>query len=162
MEMSVMKAPRFFWRLIKIGPQIAYALGLGGMIGGSILLLTTRGRKTGLARVTPLVYEQQGNTYIVASARGLVADWILNILADPGVQVQVGRRSFAGTAEVTTDPERITEYLQHQIERNPGMFGRILRFEGLSVPPSRVELLQFAPQRPMVTIYPHGNLNNLG
>ena len=129
-----MKAPRFFWRLIKIGPQIAYSLGLGGLLGRSIMLLTTRGRKSGLNRVTPLVFEQQGDSFLVASARGPEADWIRNIQADPKVRVRVGRRSFDGKAEVVTDPEQIADFLQRQIDKNPAMFGTILRSEGLSLP----------------------------
>jgi deazaflavin-dependent oxidoreductase (nitroreductase family) len=87
-----MNLPRFFWRLIKLGPRFAYAIGLGPLIGKFVLLLTTVGRKSGLPRVTPLVYEEQGDTIIVASARGQSADWLNNILADPKVSVRVGRR----------------------------------------------------------------------
>ena len=153
-NVPLMKAPRFFWRLIHIGPRIAYALGLGPLIGRFVLLLTTYGRKSGRPRVTPLVYEQRGDTIIVASARGRSADWLRNIQANPKVRVRVGRRRFDGIAEVTTDPERIADYLQRQMERNPRMFGAILASEGLSSTPSRAELVRFAPRRPMVTIRP--------
>ena len=149
-----MKAPRFFWRLIHFGPRIAYALGLGPLIGRFVLLLTTTGRKSGRPRVTPLVFEQQGETILVASARGASADWIRNIQANPRVRVRVGRRQFDGLAEATTDGEKIADYLQRQMERNPRMFGAILRSEGLSSRPSRAELVRFAPGRPMVTIRP--------
>jgi deazaflavin-dependent oxidoreductase (nitroreductase family) len=149
-----MKAPRFFWRFIRIGPRIAYALGLGPLIGSFVLLLTTCGRKSGRPRVTPLVYEQRGKAVIVASARGRSADWLRNIEANPEVRVHIGRRQFEGIAEVSTDPEQIADYLQRQIARNPRAFGAILRSEGLSLPPTRAELVRFAPQRPMVIIRP--------
>ena len=150
-----MKAPRWFWRFIHFGPRIAYALGLGSVLGRSVLLLTTLGRKSGRPRVTPLVYEEQGNTIIVASARGHSADWLHNILANPKVNVRVGRRQFDAVAKVTSDPEEIANYLQSQIDRNPTAFGAILRSEGLSSRPSRADLIQFAPKRPMVTIHPN-------
>jgi deazaflavin-dependent oxidoreductase (nitroreductase family) len=149
-----MKAPRFFWRLIHIGPRIAYALGLGPLIGRFVLLLTTYGRNSGLPRVTPLLYEQRGDTIIVASARGRSADWLRNIHANPKVRLRVGRRQFDGMAEVSADPEKIADYLQRQVARNPKAFGAILRSEGLSSRPSRAELVRFAPRRPMVTIHP--------
>lgn len=152
-----MKAPRFFWRLTQFGPRIAYALGLGPLIGRFVLQLTTYGRKSGRPRVTPLVYEQRGETIIVSSARGPSADWLRNILANPKVRVRVGRRQFDGLAEATTDPEKIADYLQRQMERNPAAFGAILRSEGLSSRPSRADLIQFAPRRPMVTIRPIGD-----
>ena len=147
-----MKLPCLFWRLFHFGPRIAYAVGLGSLIGKSILLLTTRGRKSGLPRITPLVYEELDNVIVVASARGHAADWLRNVMANPKVSVRVGRRQFNAVAEVTCDSERIADYLQRQIERNPAMFGAILRAEGLSSEPGRADLVRFAPKRPMVTI----------
>jgi deazaflavin-dependent oxidoreductase (nitroreductase family) len=91
---------------------------------------------------------------MVASARGRSADWLRNLQANPKVSIKVGRRQFDAMAEAITDPEKIADYLQRQIERNPTMFGAILRSEGLSSRPSRADLVAFAPRRPMVTIYP--------
>ena len=107
-----------------------------------------------MPRVTPLVYEQRGEVIFVASARGPLADWLRNIQACPRVRVRVGQSQFEGLAEVTADPEKIADYLQHQYDRNPRMFGRILQAEGLPNPPSRADLLQLGPKRPMVTIHP--------
>jgi len=149
-----MRAPRFFWRLVQFGPRIAYVLGLGPLIGGFVLLLTTYGRKSGRPRVTPLVYEQRGETILVASARGPSADWLRNIMANPKVRVRVGRRQFDAMAEATADPEKIADYLQRQMERNPAAFGAILRSEGFSSKPTRADLIQLAPRRPLVTIRP--------
>ena len=57
-----MKLTRLLWRLFHLGPRIAYAVGLGPLVGRFVLLLTTTGRKSGLRRVTPLVYERRGQT----------------------------------------------------------------------------------------------------
>jgi deazaflavin-dependent oxidoreductase (nitroreductase family) len=149
-----MKLSRLFWRLFHFGPRIAYAIGLGPIVGRFVLLLTTTGRKSGRPRVTPLVYERRGEVLSVASARGVSADWLCNIRANPRVGVRLGSREFAGLAEVSTDPEKIADYLQRQYDRNPRAFGAILRAEGLPNPPSRADLVQFAPKRPMVTIRP--------
>jgi deazaflavin-dependent oxidoreductase (nitroreductase family) len=148
------KAPRWLWRLFHFEPRVAYTIGLGPLIGRFLLLLTTTGRKSGLPRVTPLVYEQRGEVISVASARGPLADWLRNIQANPRVRIRVGQRQFEGLAEVTTDPEKIADYLQHQYARNPKAFGAILRAEGLPNPPSRADLLQFGSKRPLVTIHP--------
>jgi deazaflavin-dependent oxidoreductase (nitroreductase family) len=149
-----MRAPRFFWRIIQNGPRLAYALGLGPLVGRFVLLLTTRGCKTGLPRTIPLVYERYGEDYLVASARGHSADWLRNIRAHPEVQVQVGKRLFAATAVVTSDAELVADYLQRQFERSPRMFGAVLRSEGLSLPPTRAELVSLAANRPMVMVSP--------
>ncbi|MFJ4525642.1 nitroreductase family deazaflavin-dependent oxidoreductase [Streptomyces sp. NPDC088810] len=77
--------------------------------GVNDLLLTTRGRRTGNLRRTALVYERDGDRYVVAASnRG--ADrhpaWYLNLLADPAVVVQVGRQTFAARARPATAVER--------------------------------------------------------
>ena len=152
-----MKASCFFWRLIHFGPRAAYAIGLGPILGRFVLLLTTVGRKSGRPRITPLVYQERDHTILVASARGLAADWLRNIQANPKVRVRVGRRQFDALAEPTTDGEKIADYLQSLMARNPRMFGAILRMEGLSSSPSRAELVRFGPRRPMVILRPVNN-----
>ena len=149
-----MKAPRFFWRWLQVGPRLAYALGLAPVVGRFVLLLTTTGRKSGRARVTPLAFDEFGGTYFVASARGPSSDWIRNILRNPNVHVRAGNRHFQGRAEVVTDPGRVADYLQRQIDRRPRLFGAILRTEGLPPKPSRHQLERLGAVRPMVAIRP--------
>ncbi|MEV4117494.1 nitroreductase family deazaflavin-dependent oxidoreductase [Micromonospora sp. NPDC049645] len=77
--------------------------------GVNDLLLTTRGRKTGELRRTALVYERDGDRYVLAASnRG--ADhhpaWYLNLLADPYVTVQVGTETFRAYARPATAGER--------------------------------------------------------
>jgi deazaflavin-dependent oxidoreductase (nitroreductase family) len=148
------EAPRWFWRLIRIGPRLAYALGLGPVIGRFVLLLTTTGRKTGKRRVTPLLYEKVDGTYLVASARGLSADWIRNISADRRVEVRAGRHHFHGQATIIRDVGEITAYLERQLARRPRAFGAMLRLEGLGPRPSQADLEALARLRPMVAIQP--------
>ncbi|OGO69777.1 MAG: hypothetical protein A2Z37_07665 [Chloroflexi bacterium RBG_19FT_COMBO_62_14] len=147
-----MEASRGFWRLIRIGPRLAYALGLGPLIGRFVLLLTTTGRTSGKPRITPLVYEEEDGNFNVASARGPSADWLHNIRANPNVAVRVGDRRLAGRAEIVTDLRLIAGYLQHLKDRNPRMFGAVFRLEGLSPSPTLEDLEELARRRPMVTI----------
>ncbi len=61
--------------------------------GVPTLLLTTRGRKSGQARRTALIYARDGDSYVVMASYGgspTHPDWYLNIEADPEVVVQVG------------------------------------------------------------------------
>jgi deazaflavin-dependent oxidoreductase (nitroreductase family) len=131
-----------------------YALGLGPLIGRLILLLTTTGRRSGLPRVTPLQYEKIDGSICVASIRGVRADWIQNILANPRVKVQLKSCQFEGTAQLITDPIRIAEFLELRLERHPRMIGRILKLEGLGAKPSRTELEAYASRLAMVIIRP--------
>jgi deazaflavin-dependent oxidoreductase (nitroreductase family) len=149
-----MKLPTFLWKIFRLGPRVAYALGLGPIIGEVVLLLTTIGRNSGKSRVTPLTYGENGNNFYVASARGPDADWLKNIAKHPRVKVRVGRRQFAARGEVVTEAAPIADYLQLQMERNPKLFARILRMEGLPDQPSRSDLEMLAARRPMVILHP--------
>jgi deazaflavin-dependent oxidoreductase (nitroreductase family) len=150
-----LKLPRIFWRLIRLGPRIAYALGLGSLAGRFVLLLTTNGRKSGRARITPLMFQEREGVYYVASARGASADWLRNLQADPRVEVQLGSHRFRGHATLIRDPQQAVAYLRGQLQRRPRAFGAILRAEGLPIHPSDDQLEQLALQRPLVAIRPH-------
>ena len=80
--------------------RFLYAVGLGPLIGRIILLLITTGRKSGVKRITPLQYEEFDGKYYLGAARGLQADWVRNIQANPQVEVRVKSSSFQGQAEV--------------------------------------------------------------
>jgi len=61
----------------------------------NVLLLTTKGRKTGALRTVPLPYfVYDGRTFIVASFTGLDQNpaWYVNLAEDPEVGVQIGSR----------------------------------------------------------------------
>ncbi len=144
--------PKFVLRLIHLPPQLAYAVGLGPLIGRVVLLLTTTGRKSGLPRVTPLQYEQVDNTIYVGAARGQKADWFRNIVANPYVQVQVQSQRFRGVAEPITDPARIADFLELRLRRHPRMVGAMLYGEGMASPPTRAQLKVYASKLAMVAI----------
>ena len=135
--------------------RLFYAIGLGPVIGKIILLLTTTGRKTGLKRVTPLQYEEIHGKYFLGSARGLKADWVRNIQANPNVDVRVKSLRFQGQAEVVTDPARFADFVEVRLQRHPLIIGTILqRAHGLSKHPSREQLEALAENEVLVIITP--------
>ena len=110
----------FKW-IFKI-PILQYKLGLGWLTGRYVLLLTTTGRKTGKPRHTPLeyVYYRKGDRYRVAAGWGGNTDWYRNLLANPHVTVQVGRRKFAALAEPAPD-EEVGRYMMGVSQRHQRM-----------------------------------------
>jgi len=77
--------------------------------GVPTLLLTTRGKKSGTARRTALIYGKDGADYVVmASYAGAPAhpDWYFNLDADPEVVIQVGEEIMTGTARTVADEDR--------------------------------------------------------
>ena len=77
--------------------------------GSKILLLTTKGRNSGEPRTTPLIYEEDGERYvIVASKGGAPADpgWYRNLQKDPRVELQVLDEVFPAHARTAEGQER--------------------------------------------------------
>jgi deazaflavin-dependent oxidoreductase (nitroreductase family) len=74
-----------------------------------ILLLHTKGVKTGLARVTPLNFSRDGARYIVMASKGgsqTHPDWFHNLMADPVVNVEAEGERFTARARVSDGAER--------------------------------------------------------
>ena len=73
------------------------------------LLLTTTGRKSGLARTNGLTYcRDRGDLIVVASNGGSDRPpaWLLNLQAEPSVTVRIGRRVMKASARVAEPDER--------------------------------------------------------
>ena len=69
--------------------------------GVPTLLLTTKGRQSGLLRRTALIYGRDGDDYvIVASKGGAPTDpqWYTNLKKESAVTIQVGANILSGTA----------------------------------------------------------------
>ncbi len=82
---------------------------LGSFRGAPVLLLTTRGRKSGKARTTPLLYLQDGERLVVVASKGGAPKhpaWFLNLRSSPDVTVERGRERLALRAREADDEER--------------------------------------------------------
>jgi deazaflavin-dependent oxidoreductase (nitroreductase family) len=90
----------------------ALKMGMGRYISnpltGYLMILRTRGRKSGEMRDAPLGYTIVGEHVYCIAGFGRRAHWFQNVLADPNVEVILPGRAFGGVAEeVTDDDERI-------------------------------------------------------
>ena len=77
--------------------------------GTTILLLTTRGRKSGAERTTPLIFQPHGDDYLIVASKGGTDEspaWYLNLKADPHVRVQVRGDVFDARARDATAEEQ--------------------------------------------------------
>lgn len=148
----------FDWSKIKNVQKIhrfLYTIGLGPVIGRIVLLLTTTGRKSGQPRTTPLQYEQIDGAYYLGAARGLKADWVRNLQANPNVELRVGAKRVSGLAEVVTDPQRMADFLEVRLQRHPLMIGLIMqKAHGLPRHPNREQLEKLAENEAVVIVRP--------
>lgn len=86
----------------------------GGKVGGPfegapMLLLHHTGAKSGVERVTPLVYRSEGDAYVVFGSKGGAPShphWYLNVVANPDTTVEVGTETVPVRARVAAGEER--------------------------------------------------------
>jgi deazaflavin-dependent oxidoreductase (nitroreductase family) len=81
----------------------------GQFAGGSLLLLTTTGAKSGKRRVNPLAYTTDGDRLVIIASKGGAPsspDWYYNLVTHPKVTVEVGTETFEATATVVAGEER--------------------------------------------------------
>ena len=71
-----------------------------GLAPRAFALLETTGRRTGLARHTPVGNGLSGDTFWLVAAHGTQADYVRNLQAEPRVRVKAGGTWRAGTAVV--------------------------------------------------------------
>jgi deazaflavin-dependent oxidoreductase (nitroreductase family) len=92
--------------------------------GATLLLLTTKGRKSGRSFTNPMRYLPDGDRFIVfASHQGADEDpdWCKNLVVAGSATVEVGEERFEATAEVLEGSER-DELYRRQAELHP-VFG---------------------------------------
>jgi len=97
----------------------------GRMAGRQVLLLTTKGARTGEPRTAVVGYRKSGDTFVViASDNGAAAHpaWYVNLLADPHAIVEVGPDRLEVKARTTKGKEReklgkLVDYLEPQQQR---------------------------------------------
>lgn len=94
-----------------------WRLGLGGFgnptkIGGALMVIKHKGRKTGLTRYAPVNFAViDGDIYCTAGF-GEKTHWYRNIMADPEVELWLPDSRWAGIAEDFSQSENRVEILR--------------------------------------------------
>jgi proline iminopeptidase len=77
--------------------------------GSKILLLTTTGRSSGEPRTAPLIYETDGDRYVIVASKGGAPEhpgWYRNLTKHPDVELQVWDEVFPARAYTAEGDER--------------------------------------------------------
>jgi deazaflavin-dependent oxidoreductase (nitroreductase family) len=89
----------------------------GPLEGHPILILRSRGAKSGEERRALLTFSRDGDDYVVAGTAGgspATPGWVHNLDQHPEAQIEAHNRQFVATAEVISDgPERDRLWQQH-------------------------------------------------
>jgi deazaflavin-dependent oxidoreductase (nitroreductase family) len=133
--------PTGLLRLVLRMPLTLFRLGLGDLLNVlRLLILTTRGRKSGQARHVAVEYRRHGSKIYVISGWGERPDWYQNLLADPLVTIQLGRQSLSALADKVTDPAEalraVNLFRRDAPTRYDAVLGRLVDDEisGFSLP----------------------------
>jgi len=86
----------------------------GGRVTGMfenapLVLITTTGAKSGRRRTTPIVYTTDGDSVVIIASKGGAPtnpDWFHNLVANPGVTVELPDETFEARARVAEGDER--------------------------------------------------------
>lgn len=84
-------------------------LGSTWLRGAPVMLLTTKGRKSGEPRTTPLLYLRDGNDIIIVGSQGGMSKhplWYFNLEASPDCEVEIGSTCTLMRARRVSDDEK--------------------------------------------------------
>ena len=94
----------------------------GPFLGRDLLLLTTKGARSGELRTTPVVYTRDGDNYVIVASKG-GADthpaWYRNLVANPRATIEVEDEVIPVLVTQAHGAERRRLYDAHA-EINPG------------------------------------------
>ena len=86
-----------------------WRIGAGARTKPEVCLITTIGRKTGQPRTTPLIYLRDGNDVVLVASQGGRPEnpmWYGNLVANPAVDIEIGRTRGAYKARTADADER--------------------------------------------------------
>lgn len=131
--------------------------GLGPLfstpVTGSLMVLRTTGRTSGLPREAPLGYVIHGGAVYCCAGFGRRTAWYRNLTADPRVEVVLPTLAFSGVAETVTDRSEWDGVFPAYV-RALGLVGRFTLGDSSANDPESAELLWRS--LPLVRIRPTG------
>jgi deazaflavin-dependent oxidoreductase (nitroreductase family) len=155
-KVAAPQPPRGLTRLLFRAPIYLYRVGLGWLLGGRFLLLTHTGRKSGLPRqamVEVVRHDEGSDTYVIASGFGEKSQWFQNLMHNPDVTIQVGRRKLAVTARQLAPAEAADEMAAYA-QRHPSAARSLARLMGYQVDGSESDYRALGEQIPFITLQP--------
>lgn len=113
--------PRGLLRWLFDVPEVVYRLRFGWIFGRRFLLLTHRGRRTGVVRrtvVEAVSFDAATFESVVVAGWGDRTNWYRNVVAGPALEVETGGRRYRPTQRVLA-PDEVRAVLEGYVTRNP-------------------------------------------
>jgi len=96
--------PEHVKRYVETNGEVGYMWN-----GAPILILTTKGKKSGQPRPQALIYGEDAGKYVIIASYGGAPEhpkWYTNLVADPNVQIQIKGEKFNAKARTAEGAER--------------------------------------------------------
>lgn len=126
--------------------MLMWRLGLGAWInllpdiGGRIMVIAHKGRKTGIMHHTPVNYAIVNGELYCTAGFGSTSDWYKNVQEDPHIEVWLPEGWWSGVVEDVSDsPDRLP--LLRQVLRGSGFVAPMLGIQPMSISNETLNLL---------------------
>ena len=158
----VRRRPGPFLRAFLKAPVALYHGPLAELLRSRcVMLLTTRGRRSGLARTNGVSFMPVGDHFVVFSGWGVKSSWYRNVEANPEMMITLGRRRMRATARLVEDPARRIELMRQMQARSsscgpPMLLRPLLKLSGAFDYDGEIKMAIAAGESlPVVEIFPH-------
>jgi deazaflavin-dependent oxidoreductase (nitroreductase family) len=119
--------PNSVMRVLLRLPIWMYRMGLADVVSVvPLMILTTRGRKSGLPRRAVIEYRRHGRKIYAISAWGERPQWVQNLADDPCVTLQQGKRNIAARAKLVDDSSEALRVLYLFRRTSPVVYDAVL------------------------------------
>ena len=95
-----------------------------GSAGNFIMVITTKGRKSGKLFSTPITYIRDGDT-LIAVNNGGISNWYKNALANPDVILEIKGKKYTARCISVTDPAEKQKIFDFFVREQAANFVRI-------------------------------------
>jgi deazaflavin-dependent oxidoreductase (nitroreductase family) len=88
----------------------------GPFHGRDLVILTTKGAKTGAVHESPIVFSRDGDRYVVIASKGGAPtnpNWYHNLKAHPEITIEIGGEKFNARAREAGDDDYERLYQNH-------------------------------------------------
>jgi deazaflavin-dependent oxidoreductase (nitroreductase family) len=106
-----------------VEPMVRAGVGSPRLAPGGLIVLETRGRKSGRLRRSPLAATRIGSHVLVGTFRGARSQWVRNLAAQPRTRFWLGGKARAARAFVMQEgkrfrvPKSLPRHLQEVVRR---------------------------------------------
>src|SRR5262245_12579574 len=129
-DASTFAYPRGLKRWLFRAPLYLWRLGAGPFLRRKMLVLSTRGRRSGRVRHTALEYSVLNGCHYLGSGWGMRPDWCQNLVADPRATVQSRLGTVAVVAHRATSEEEFRQ-LYHSIRGSSPAWAEYIAAHGI-------------------------------